>query len=53
MGPPRERDPARVLGDVLDEIVSVDEARDVYGVAVDPIARTVDEVATAALRAAG
>jgi N-methylhydantoinase B len=53
MGPPHERDPERVLGDVLDEIVSVDDARDVYGVAVDATGRTVDEAATAALRAAG
>jgi N-methylhydantoinase B len=50
MGPPRERDPELVLGDVLDEIVGVDEARDVYGVVVDPESRTVDVAATAALR---
>ena len=33
-GPPEERDPARVLRDVLEEKVSVERARDVYRVAV-------------------
>ena len=48
-GPPRERDPASVLRDVLEEKVSVERARDVYGVAVAE--RRLDEAATEALRA--
>ena len=48
-GPPRERDPASVLRDVLEEKVSVERARDVYGVAVAD--RRLDEAATEALRA--
>jgi N-methylhydantoinase B len=51
-GDPRERDPGRVLDDVLDEYVSVQAARDEYGVVVverDGEA-AVDEAATAALR---
>ena len=31
-GPPEEREPARVLRDVLEEKVSVERARDVYRV---------------------
>ncbi len=48
-GPPEERDPARVLRDVLEEKVSVERARDVYRVAV--VGRELDEAATAELRA--
>ena len=47
-GPPAERDPERVLRDVLEDKVSVERARDVYRVAVS--AREVDEAATAELR---
>ena len=50
-GDPLERDPARVLRDVRNELVSVDSARDDYGVVIDPAAWRVDEAATAALRA--
>jgi N-methylhydantoinase B len=50
MGPPEERDPERVLGDVLDEIVSINEAREVYGVVVDTVNRTVNKAATRELR---
>ena len=48
-GPPEERDPERVLRDVLEEKVSVERARDVYRVAVT--GRKLDEAATAELRA--
>ena len=48
-GPPEERDPARVLRDVLESKVSAERARDVYRVAV--AGREVDEVATKELRA--
>ena len=48
-GPPEERDPERVLRDVLEDKVSVERARDVYRVAV--VDRELDETATAELRA--
>ncbi len=48
-GPPVERDPERVLRDVLEGKVSVARARDVYGVAV--VGRELDVEATAELRA--
>ena len=48
-GPPREREPERVLRDVLEEKVSVERARDVYGVVVS--GRELDAAATAELRA--
>ena len=47
-GDPFERDPAMVLADVLDGLVSVEQARRDYGVALE--AGQVDEAATAALR---
>ena len=56
-GDPLERDPERVLRDVRDEYVSIEAAREVYGVVVegdperDPEGLTVDAAATAALRA--
>ena len=52
-GPAAEREPARVLRDVLEGKVSRERARDVYRVAVDPRAAVVDVAATAALSAAG
>ena len=48
-GPPEERDPARVLRDVLENKVSAERARDVYRVAVS--GREVDDAATKELRA--
>ena len=48
-GDPLGRDPALVLEDVLDRKVSVEAARDDYGVVISE--RTVDRQATAALRA--
>jgi N-methylhydantoinase B len=47
---PFERDPALVLDDVLDELISLDAAREQYGVAIDPVTMRVDEAATKALR---
>ncbi len=49
-GPPTKRIPALVLEDWLDELITLDQARDVYGVAIDAAARRVDEAATARLR---
>ena len=51
-GDPLDRDPASVLEDVLEELVTRDGARDLYGVVVDMDRRAVDAAATAALRAA-
>ena len=47
-GPPGERDPDRVLRDVLEEKVSVERARELYRVAI--VDRRVDERATNELR---
>ncbi|MBI3979987.1 MAG: hydantoinase B/oxoprolinase family protein, partial [Chloroflexi bacterium] len=51
-GDPFERDPAAVLQDVRNEMVGVERARTAYGVVVNTDTWTVDEPATAALRAA-
>ncbi len=48
---PTTRDVQAVLDDVLDGFVSVEAARSQYGVVVDSALMTVDEEATAALRA--
>lgn len=45
-GDPLERDPARVLRDIEAGLVSVDVARDVYGVAVSPGAPTTANAVT-------
>ena len=50
-GSPFEREPARVLDDVLDGKVSVAAARDLYGVVVSADPPGVDDAATRALRA--
>lgn len=50
-GPPEERDPEAVLADVRDGKVSVEKARDEYGLDVDPEAGTAEP--TDARRAAG
>jgi len=49
-GDPRKRDPERVLRDVLDEIVSVEAAGDIYGVALTDAGDAVDLEATGRLR---
>jgi N-methylhydantoinase B len=51
-GPPHERDPMLVLRDVRDGKVSLERARDVYLVAIDDHEWSVDEAATAEIRAA-
>ena len=45
-GPPFERDPSRVLEDVLEGYVSIETARREYGVVIDPVTMTVDGPAT-------
>jgi N-methylhydantoinase B len=49
-GGPLEREPQRVLDDVLDGYVSKDAARESYGVVLAPDGRSVDADATARLR---
>jgi N-methylhydantoinase B len=49
-GDPLEREPLRVLTDVLNEYVSLDAAREEYGVVIDPATQTVDGARTEALR---
>ncbi len=51
-GDPYERDPQAVLHDLADEFVTVEQAREQYGVAIDPVTMTVDAGVTARLRAA-
>ncbi|MBI4589412.1 MAG: hydantoinase B/oxoprolinase family protein [Candidatus Rokubacteria bacterium] len=50
-GVPAERDPQKVLNDVLDDFISLEMAREAYGVVIDPRTWTVDEAATTRLRA--
>ena len=50
-GHPFSRDPALVLADVRNEFVSVEHAREAYGVAIDCENWAVDSAATATLRA--
>jgi N-methylhydantoinase B len=47
---PFERDPALVLDDVLDELISLATAREAYRVVIDPATLQVDQAATATLR---
>ena len=49
-GNPLEREPARVLKDVVDSIVSATSAQENYGVVIDPHTNKVDESATTELR---
>ncbi|MCC6532604.1 MAG: hydantoinase B/oxoprolinase family protein [Burkholderiales bacterium] len=51
-GNPFEREPSRVLGDVLDGFVTIEAARADYGVVLDGSGRALDEAATTRLRAA-
>jgi N-methylhydantoinase B len=43
---PTERDPQKVLEDVVNEKMSIEAAREEYGIVVDPEARTINEEAT-------
>ena len=50
-GDPATRDPARVLDDVQNDFISLETAREAYGVVIDPTTWTVDATATERLRA--
>lgn len=49
-GSPVERDPQLVLEDVLDGLITVDDAEADYGVSIDPVALTIDRATTERLR---
>ena len=49
-GDPIEREVEKVGWDVLNEYVSIEAARDVYGVVIDPETFVVDDAATKKLR---
>ena len=51
VGDPMDRDPQAVLEDVRDELVSLEAARDDYGVIIDPSTVQIDVAGTKALRA--
>ena len=53
VGNPEHRDPEAVRADVRNELVSVDMARQVYKVVIDPETFAIDHSATAELRKAG
>ncbi|MDP6427463.1 MAG: hypothetical protein QGH73_07525 [Rhodospirillales bacterium] len=50
-GLPAERDPQMVREDLRNELVSVETARDVYKVVIDPVTFEIDDKETRALRA--
>jgi len=50
VGNPMERDPEKVRWDVYNEFISIEKARDMYGVVIDPVTLTVDQERTKALR---
>jgi 5-oxoprolinase (ATP-hydrolysing) len=49
-GDPRERDPEMVLSDWLDDFISLEIARDVYGVAIESESESVNAEETRRLR---
>ncbi|PJF39713.1 MAG: hydantoinase B/oxoprolinase family protein [Chloroflexi bacterium] len=49
-GDPFKRDPEKVLNDVINDFVSIESAKNDYGVVIDPQTMTIDEAATTALR---
>ncbi|MDP6410226.1 MAG: hydantoinase B/oxoprolinase family protein [Planctomycetota bacterium] len=52
-GDPREREERTVRREVQDEVISLEAAREVYGVVLDPETLEIDESATAELRGEG
>jgi N-methylhydantoinase B len=49
-GDPHARDPAAVVRDVGDDLITLDDAATCYGVVIDPATRRVDDAATSRLR---
>src|SRR5262249_61407321 len=50
IGDPTEREPDAVLRDVVNEFITIEAAKRIYGVVIDAEAMTVDSEATAELR---
>jgi N-methylhydantoinase A/oxoprolinase/acetone carboxylase beta subunit/N-methylhydantoinase B/oxoprolinase/acetone carboxylase alpha subunit len=50
VGLPEERDPQAVKMDVKNELVSIDKAKDIYKVVLDPVTLEIDKKATQELR---
>jgi len=50
VGRPEERDPEKVREDALNELVSLQVAKDVYKVVLDPVTLMVDQEKTRVLR---
>ncbi|MFQ5802744.1 MAG: hydantoinase B/oxoprolinase family protein [Candidatus Methylomirabilales bacterium] len=50
VGGPKEREPEKVLDDVLDEFISLEIAHDIYGVVINPRTMEIDWEETRALR---
>jgi N-methylhydantoinase B/oxoprolinase/acetone carboxylase alpha subunit len=50
VGNPKERDPEKVLNDVIDEFISLDVAENIYRVAIDPKTMKIDWEKTRTLR---
>jgi N-methylhydantoinase B/oxoprolinase/acetone carboxylase alpha subunit len=50
VGDPKERDPEKVLNDVIDEFISLDVAENIYRVAIDPLTMKIDWEKTRSLR---
>ncbi|HWQ17933.1 MAG TPA: hydantoinase B/oxoprolinase family protein [Sulfolobales archaeon] len=51
-GDPLERDPELVLNDLMDGYISEEHAKEVYGIIVDRVTKTIDQEATRLARAA-
>lgn len=52
-GRPKEREPQSVLDDVLDEYLTLEEAREIYGVAIDSVKMSINWDETRRLRESG
>ena len=50
VGPPLEREVESVKKDVLNDLVSIEKAREIYGVVIDPKTLEIDNAATEKLR---
>jgi N-methylhydantoinase B/oxoprolinase/acetone carboxylase alpha subunit len=50
VGDPAERDPGMVLEDVINELVSIEAAREIYKVAINPETQMINQDETRKLR---
>jgi len=50
--PPQERDPEMVRRDVIEGFVSLEQAKEIYKVVLDPVSLEIDWAATEKMRAA-